>query len=189
MALPFLPANHIEPAFHQLTQQTKDATLLKLIHYVKKTWITGFYQIASWCIFNQSTQTNNDVEGWHRRLNKKTDNEKPPFYLLVRRLYEEAQLLPIQRKLVSEGKLSRYYPGTKEHKLEALNQAILFNLWDQYTAGSISTTRLLNQCGRVNGNNFFLWAASWLKRGASWQWGELTWILCIHLDTGFDFQI
>jgi hypothetical protein len=108
MALPFLPANHIEPAFHQLTQQTKDATLLKLIRYVKKTWITGFYQIASCCIFNPSTRTNNDVEGWHRRLNKKIDNEKPPFYLLVRRLYEEAQLLPIQRKLVFEGKLSRY---------------------------------------------------------------------------------
>jgi hypothetical protein len=45
------------------------------------------------------------VEGWHRRLNKKTDDEKPPFYLLVIRLYEEAQLLPIQRKLVSEEKL------------------------------------------------------------------------------------
>jgi hypothetical protein len=55
---------------------------------------TGFYQIASWCVFKQSTRTNNDVEGWHRRLNKKTDDEKPPFYLLVRRLYEEAQLLP-----------------------------------------------------------------------------------------------
>jgi len=85
--------------------------------------------------------------------------------------------------------LKENYPCTKEHTLEALNHAILFNLWNQYTAGSISTTRLLNQCGRVNGNNFFTWAASWLKRGASWQWGELTWILCIHLDTGFDFQI
>ena len=146
MALPVLPANHIEPAFHQLTQQTKDATLLKLICYVKKTWITGFYQIASWCVFNQSTRTNNDVKGWHRRLNKKTDDEKPPFYLLVRGLYEEAQLLPTQRKLVSEGKLSTY-----QRTQGRSNQAILFNLWEQYTAGSISTTRLLNQCGRVNG--------------------------------------
>ena len=103
-------------------------------------------QIASWCVFKQSTRTNNDVEGWHRRLNKKTDGEKPPFYLLVRRLYEEAQLLPIQRKLVSEGKLSRY-----QRKQVRSNQAIMFNLWDEYTASSISASRLLNQCGRVNG--------------------------------------
>jgi hypothetical protein len=80
------------------------------------------------------------------RLNKKTDDEKPPFYLLVRRLYEEAQLLPIQRKLVSEGKVSRY-----QRTQVRSNQALLFNLWEQYTADSISTTILSNQRGRVNG--------------------------------------
>jgi hypothetical protein len=78
-------------------------------------------KIASWCVFNQ--RTNNDVEGGHRCLNKKTDDEKPPFYLLIRRLYEEAQLLPIQRKLVSEGKRSKYQRTQVRN-----NQAILFNL-------------------------------------------------------------
>jgi hypothetical protein len=43
-------------------------------------------------------------------------------------------------KLVSEGKLTRYL-----RKLARTNQAILFNLWEQYSAGSISTTKLLNQ--------------------------------------------
>ena len=42
------------------------------------------------------------------------------------------------------------YTGTKEHKLEATRPFCL-NLWEQYTAGSISTTRVLNQCGRVDG--------------------------------------
>jgi hypothetical protein len=27
----------------------------------------------------------------------------------------------------------------------------MFNLWDEYTAGSISASRWLNQCGRVHG--------------------------------------
>ena len=54
-------------------------------------------------------------------LNKKKDDEKPPFYLLVRRLYVETQLLPIQRKLVSEGKLYRY-----QRTQVRSNQAILF---------------------------------------------------------------
>lgn len=103
-------------------------------------------QKAMWYVFNQPTRTNNDVEGWHRRLNKKNNDEKPAFYTLIKRLHEEAQLLPIQIKLVSEGKLTRY-----QRKQARTNQAILFNMWEQYIAGSISTTRLLRQCGRVNG--------------------------------------
>jgi hypothetical protein len=47
---------------------------------------------------------------------------------------------------VSEGKLSMY-----QRKQVRSNQAIMFNLWDEYTTGSISASRLLNQCGHVNG--------------------------------------
>ncbi|VDI15089.1 Hypothetical predicted protein [Mytilus galloprovincialis] len=147
MALPLLPASHIEPTFRELTSRVTDPALEKFTSYVRKTWITSaFYQIATWCVFNQPTRTNNDVEGWHRRLNKKNNDEKPAFYTLIKRLHEEAQLLPIQIKLVSEGKLTRY-----QRKQARTNQAILFNMWEQYIAGSISTTRLLRQCGRVNG--------------------------------------
>ena len=32
-----------------------------------------------------------------------------------------------------------------QRKLARTNQVILFNLWKQYSAGSISTTRMLNQ--------------------------------------------
>ncbi|XP_076082318.1 uncharacterized protein LOC143053402 [Mytilus galloprovincialis] len=147
MALPLLPASHIEPTFRELTSRVTDPALKKFSSYVRKTWITSaFYQIATWCVFNQPTRTNNDVEGWHRRLNKKNNDEKPAFYTLIKRLHEEAQLLPIQIKLVSEGKLTRY-----QRKQARTNQAILFNMWEQYIAGYISTTRLLRQCGRVNG--------------------------------------
>ncbi len=65
--------------------------------------------------------------------------------VIILQTAEEAQLLPIQIKLVSEGKLTRY-----QRKQARTNQAILFNKWEQYIAGSISTTRL-RQCGRVNG--------------------------------------
>lgn len=147
MALPLLPVNHIAPAFNQLAARTQDPTLQSLVRYVRKTWISNsVYNIAAWCVFNQPTRTNNDVEGWHRRMNKKANDEKPPFYVLIPLLHKEAKLLPIQMKLVSEGKLTRY-----QRTVARTNQAILFNIWEQYSAGSISTTRLLNQCGRVNG--------------------------------------
>ena len=79
-------------------------------------------------------------------MNKKANDEKPLFYVLIPLLHKEAKRLPIQMKLVSEGKLTRY-----QRNLACTNQVILFNLWEQCSAGSISTTRLFNHCGRVNG--------------------------------------
>ncbi|CAG2216975.1 unnamed protein product [Mytilus edulis] len=89
--------------------------VLKSCDYHRKTWITSaFYQIATWCVFNQPTRTNNDVEGWHRRLNKKNNDEKPAFYTLIKRLHEEAQLLPIQINGV-EGKNLLATSASKPH--------------------------------------------------------------------------
>ena len=67
--------------------------LIKLVNYIRKTWITStVYQISSWCVFGQPIRTNNDVEGWHRRLNKKACDQTPPFYDLVRPLSTIFQL-------------------------------------------------------------------------------------------------
>ena len=57
----------------------------------------------------QAVRTNNDVEGWHRRLNKRAVGGQVPLYVLVPLLHSEAKLVSIQMKLVSEGKLSRYH--------------------------------------------------------------------------------
>ena len=40
--------------------------------------------------------------------------------------------------------------GTKENKL-GVTRPLCLTFWDEYTAGSISASRLLNQCGHVNG--------------------------------------
>jgi hypothetical protein len=45
--------------------------------------------------FFLTKRTNNDVEGWHRRLNKKACDLTPPFYDLVTFLHAEASLLPM----------------------------------------------------------------------------------------------
>ena len=58
--------------------------LMKLLNYIRKTWITStVYQISSWCVIGQPIRTNNGVEGWHRRLNKKACDQTPHFYDLV----------------------------------------------------------------------------------------------------------
>ena len=41
MALPFLPAEHIEPAFRNIEEHASSGTQLELATYIKDTWILG----------------------------------------------------------------------------------------------------------------------------------------------------
>ncbi|XP_063441920.1 uncharacterized protein LOC134722239 [Mytilus trossulus] len=146
MALPFLPADHIRPAFRRLKDLQTDP-LQRLVTYVEDTWIKStVWPVESWTVFSQPTRTNNDVEGWHRRINKKSSEEKKPFYLLLPKLKEEAELLPNQLKMVSECKLTRQQRSTSKFL-----QAKYFQLWDQYRDGDLTASQLVRMCGLLNG--------------------------------------
>ncbi|VDI30203.1 Hypothetical predicted protein [Mytilus galloprovincialis] len=81
MALPFLPADHIRPAFRRLKDLQTDP-LQRLVTYVEDTWIKStVWPVESWTVFSQPTRTNNDVEGWHRRINKKSSERKEALLL------------------------------------------------------------------------------------------------------------
>ncbi|KAK4301510.1 hypothetical protein Pmani_026288 [Petrolisthes manimaculis] len=44
--------------------------LQDLVAYIRETWIqNSMWPPESWSVFNRSVRTNNDTEGWHRRLN------------------------------------------------------------------------------------------------------------------------
>jgi hypothetical protein len=39
---------------------------------IEDTWMTStVWTVPTWSVFNQSIRTNNDVEGWHHKLNRK----------------------------------------------------------------------------------------------------------------------
>ncbi len=144
-ALPFLPSEHIQDAFTKLADKASNDALRSLCDYIRTTWINNtVWPTESWSVFNQSVRTNNDVEGWHRRLNYRAANGKPPFYVLIMLLDREARLLRLQAKLVREGKLQRY-----QRKAAKSTQGMLFKLWDQYVAGTRSTSKLLKACGKI----------------------------------------
>ena len=65
--------------------------------------------VATKCVDRVSwtVRTNNDVEGWHRRLNNKATRGQLQLYVLIPMLFKEASLLPLQVKLVNEKKLQR----------------------------------------------------------------------------------
>ncbi|KAJ8307416.1 hypothetical protein KUTeg_015500 [Tegillarca granosa] len=72
MALPFLPAGHVVPAFDKLKEKPLLGPITELLSYMENTWIyNNTYPVKPWCMYRQPIRTNNDIEAWHRRLNKK----------------------------------------------------------------------------------------------------------------------
>ena len=40
------------------------------MQYIHDTWMKhSVWSIESWCVFKRNIRTNNDCEGWRRRLN------------------------------------------------------------------------------------------------------------------------
>ena len=89
--------------------------------------------------FTASVRTNNGVEGWHHRLNRKAQKPNLQMYILIVLLHraKEARLLPTQLKMVTEGKLRRY----QRKKTKELQHRI-FALWDKYSEEEVT----VNQC-------------------------------------------
>ena len=80
-----------------------------LAFYMEENWITStMWPQSCWSVFMLPIRTNNDIEAWHHGLNSRANNRVHlPFYLLVELLHQEARLVSIQIRLVSDGKLSR----------------------------------------------------------------------------------
>lgn len=148
LVLPFLPEEHISPTFQHLeTKCCNNEKLNKLASYIRSTWIeSSTFAVGSWSVFMQPVRTNNDVEGWHRRLNGRAVNSNVPFYVLIPLLREEAKTLTLQQKLLSNCKLSR----CQRKKYRTL-QARLFNAWDSYNCGNKTTGSLLREIARLYG--------------------------------------
>jgi hypothetical protein len=74
MALCYLPQEHIQPSFQCLKERLdpeQSPKLTDFTNYIEKTWINSFvWPVHSWSVYMHPIRTNNDVEGWHRRLNK-----------------------------------------------------------------------------------------------------------------------
>lgn len=96
MALPFLPTTHIRDTFISLQNRANTPQLRDLVAYMDRQWFNnGVIHIADWCIFKRSVRTNNDVEGWHNRLNSAAKHGGVPFYTLVPDLMKEAEVVDV----------------------------------------------------------------------------------------------
>jgi hypothetical protein len=144
LALPFLPEEHINEAFNNLRGRIDDDRVLELEAYMDATWMASpKWSVGEWSVFLLPIRTNNDCEGWHRRLNVLARRGKLPFYMLIALLHEEATLVRLTAIQVSEKRLKRY-----QRKVYASVQAKLFEAWNEYIEGRRTTSSLLRACSR-----------------------------------------
>jgi len=72
MALPLLHVSEIARQFERLRQQGGSIDLRALFEYICITWIQSeIWPPAAWSALRHPVRTNNDVEGWHNRLNRR----------------------------------------------------------------------------------------------------------------------
>ena len=144
LALPFLPAEHIGAAFTELRGVIDDERVHQLESYIQATWLTSpTWSVDEWSVFMKPVRTNNDCEGWHRRLNVQARRGMLPLYMLVGLLHEEARVVQLTAMLVSDKRLKRY-----QCKAYTSVQFKLFALWDDYVLGRRTTSSLLLACSR-----------------------------------------
>lgn len=93
MTLPFLPPEHIVPVFQHLEQKAICDLLCNFMSFIWRQRITNsVFPVQNWSVFMLSLSTNNDLEGWHNRLNRHVNQQGPePFYLLLTELYKESE--------------------------------------------------------------------------------------------------
>ncbi|XP_046361846.2 uncharacterized protein LOC124138963 [Haliotis rufescens] len=122
MALPFVPAAAITRMFLRITERVPATGKLRdLINYFQALWIAHLtFSPRSWSVFNIAVRTNNFVEGWHRHFNNKVSEQSLGIYRLIPELFHEASLLPLQSRLIQEGRLRAYVRKSSTSRQEEI---------------------------------------------------------------------
>jgi hypothetical protein len=116
MALPYLPKEYIRSSFNRLylTVPVSARPLRRFMSYIKYTWITSSkFPVNTWSVFGQPVRTNNDVEGWHQRLNKKAKGQSLQLYVMTKLLSDEARFVALLFKLMISCDICTY--STRNH--------------------------------------------------------------------------
>ena len=85
MALPLLLYDEINNIFCRMRRRNNNRLITLLCDFVNETWINSeTWSPERWSVYMKSVRSNNDVEGWHQRLSKKTQGHyNLPLYMLT----------------------------------------------------------------------------------------------------------
>ncbi|KRY49544.1 hypothetical protein T03_14936 [Trichinella britovi] len=87
LATAFLPVPHVNTGVSLLEAGTT-GNLSALFQYFRQEWMTD-ERLPLWNVYNVNIRTNNHLEGWHNRLNRKAGKSHNGLYELLQLLISE----------------------------------------------------------------------------------------------------
>lgn len=130
LALPCLPWACIEGTLDELYSEATTDAQRQLCTYIRATWInSSIWPPSCWSVFMRRIRSNNDVEGWHRRLNVKAAKGHLNMYRLFELLSAEASLVDTQLQLMKESAIIR-----RQRQSSRTATARLFTIWERLLA-------------------------------------------------------
>ncbi|XP_052787549.1 uncharacterized protein LOC128241241 [Mya arenaria] len=149
LALPFLPGQHIERAFIKLKDRAEGSSdqMKELFTYVEDQWMeSSLWSTTEWSVYRQTIRTNNDTEGWHRRLNFSAGRSTLQFYVLLSLLLRESKMVNVTHQLVSEAALGRQ----RRERYRDIDARIM-DEWDSYDSHEVTCEEFLKNVGAIYG--------------------------------------
>ncbi|KRX73992.1 hypothetical protein T06_7774 [Trichinella sp. T6] len=94
MALAFLPV-HLVPAGFEIINVGTSGQLEALFQYFQQEWLRAA-KIPLWNVHGVSVRTNNHLEGWHSRMNKRARKHHLRFHPFLKLILDELSLMTAQ---------------------------------------------------------------------------------------------
>ena len=108
---------------------------------LKKTWFSSsVWKPQDISAYQRLVRTNNDLEGYHRRLNARINKDNPSLFSLLEVLYKESQLVNLTAKLVTSNTVKMQRQRKTQER-----QGKLEDLWSEYDSGTLP-----NAHGRIS---------------------------------------
>lgn len=134
LALPFLPIANVQGGFDTIRANAVDNDKLDLLfNYIKRNWIdSSTFPPSTWNVYRKETRSNNDCEGWHRRICCATETA-PPMFCLISILFSDSEKLPLQNQMVEDGSLQRVQRRDVRDRKRQYE-----DLWGQFEEGHLT---------------------------------------------------
>ncbi|CAF4082155.1 unnamed protein product, partial [Rotaria sordida] len=146
MALAFIPSDQIKIVYNdvikpQLSNVPTRPTSLRhnlrnFLKYYESYWLTKIYKF---CVFDQPTRTNNELEGYNNKMNVQLTAHPHLYRLIIWFEKEELLVQQLAMKVISDIPVHK----RKRAPITVLIDNSLQSLWNSYKAGTLTPKALL----------------------------------------------
>ncbi|KRZ65832.1 hypothetical protein T10_718 [Trichinella papuae] len=140
LATAFLPLHDV-PAAVELLGRDATGSVAALFNYFRAEWMPPD-RLPLWNVYSVNIRTNNDLEGWHFKMNRLAGKRHLGFYELPQLLIDEQGSTETLNQQVTSGRVTANDINIKNKKYEQLQQRITA-LTAEYDGGTRTMEQFL----------------------------------------------